>query len=100
MPRLPKSAADIRIWESAEAVEGSQEQAGLRCVDEDGSVASQSVLALGWGRWKKVYLAWATLSKGSGADRRRFKDENGTFGEPVYTVPDADDPDPGADGEA
>ncbi|OCF41369.1 hypothetical protein I317_04850 [Kwoniella heveanensis CBS 569] len=73
--------ADIQLWESKAVVEGQEGQGSIRNIEEgDSGVGSRSVNALGWGRWKSVFVS--------------FKNADGTFGEPVYTVPDVEDEEP------
>ncbi|WVF72942.1 hypothetical protein IAT40_007760 [Kwoniella sp. CBS 6097] len=74
------SPADIQLWESKEAVEGQEGQGSIRNIEDDSGIGSRSINALGWGRWKTVFVS--------------FKNTNGTFDEPVYTVPDVEDEEP------
>ncbi|WVR00133.1 hypothetical protein IAU59_007275 [Kwoniella sp. CBS 9459] len=76
------SPTDIQLWESKEAVEGQegQVQGSVRSIEDDSGIGSRSISALGWGRWKTVFVS--------------FKNVDGTFDEPVYTVPDVEDEEP------
>ena len=66
--------------------------------DEQG-IMGRSILALGWGRWKRVFVRWvsATLASSATDQLVSFREANGHFGNPVYTLPDLDDDE--ADGE-
>ncbi|ODN73251.1 hypothetical protein L202_07804 [Cryptococcus amylolentus CBS 6039] len=76
----PSSPKDIQLWELLEPQEeGGQKEIGNLETGGDEGFGSRSLSALGWGGWKSLVLG--------------FKGEDGTFGTPVYTLPDPDDGD-------
>jgi len=55
LPSPPRSEADIQLYEDKPILDGSQEKAGqLRSVEDDQK--TRSLAALGWDRWKKIYV--------------------------------------------
>ncbi|KLT39555.1 hypothetical protein CC85DRAFT_288413 [Cutaneotrichosporon oleaginosum] len=65
----PSSADDIQLWEDRDT-EGAT---GIRVCDEG------SIKSLGWARWKRLYIS--------------IRGDDGSFGEPSYTIPDPMDGD-------
>lgn len=58
LPSAPQSDADIRLFEDKPITDGSQEKAGgLRSLEDEQK--TRSLTALGWDRWKKVYVRYA-----------------------------------------
>ncbi|GFZ48781.1 hypothetical protein JCM24511_06530 [Saitozyma sp. JCM 24511] len=74
---VPSSSDAIRLYED-NTTEGAP--TALRCIEEEKGAGGRSVAQMGWGRWKSVYVS--------------FRDENGSFSDPVYTVPDVEDEEP------
>jgi hypothetical protein len=53
----PASDADIQLFDEKPIIDGSQEKAGgLRSLEDEQK--TRSLTALGWDRWKKVYVRW------------------------------------------
>ena len=60
MPKIPKSANDIRLYEDNPS-EGAPDR--IREVEGDEeSVLGFNVAALGWPRWKRIYIRCVQLS--------------------------------------
>ncbi|WVQ74238.1 hypothetical protein IAR50_003834 [Cryptococcus sp. DSM 104548] len=76
----PSSTEDVQLWELVEPQEEGGEKE-IKNLEEGGDegFGGRSLAALGWGGWKTLVLG--------------FKAEDGTFGRPVYTLPDPDDED-------
>ena len=54
---LPPSTDGFRLYEDRNPVEGAKDVGGLVSIeDDDKGVMGRSIAALGWGRWKKVYV--------------------------------------------
>ncbi|WVQ84660.1 hypothetical protein IAT38_006815 [Cryptococcus sp. DSM 104549] len=80
---LPTSASQLQLWEANPPPPGAPQneaEEGIRNIELDSGVGGRTLAGLGWVRWKSVFVS--------------FQDEDGTFAEPVYTVPDADDEEP------
>ena len=83
-------------------VEGAEGQEGWRCIENDEKgVMGRTIGALGWARWKKVYVRYAMgrHSVDCRLDENSFRNEYGRFGEPECTIPDLDDEDANDAGE-
>ncbi|WWD19683.1 hypothetical protein CI109_104145 [Kwoniella shandongensis] len=80
--QIPTSTSDIQLWETKPPVDGQEASPsdGIRNLEEDGGVGGKSISALGWGRWKTVFVS--------------FRGEDGEFSEPIYTIPDVEDEEP------
>ncbi|WRT70156.1 uncharacterized protein IL334_007150 [Kwoniella shivajii] len=78
---LPTSASDIQLWETKSLVEGDESSSpdGVRNLEGDG-IGSKTIAQLSWGRWKTLFVS--------------FRNTDGTFSEPVYTIPDVEDEEP------
>ncbi|UOH83548.1 hypothetical protein LQV05_006279 [Cryptococcus neoformans] len=94
---LPASPDDIQFWEFASSnsagEEGDAAAAGaageektLRCIENDPGIAGRDIKQLGWPRWKTILVS--------------FRGEDGSFKEPIYTIPDPDDDYGGSEAEA
>ncbi|WVR07627.1 hypothetical protein IAU60_004669 [Kwoniella sp. DSM 27419] len=77
---IPKAPSDIQLWETRAAVEGREGDDSLRCLEEDGGELGKTIIQLGWPRWKTLFVS--------------FKGADGSFGQPIYTVPDVEDEEP------
>ncbi len=88
------------MYEDRALVEGAEGKGGLRCIeDDDKGVMGRSIGALGWGRWKKVYVRYVVnrlsiMIKRAEVMSSSFRGNDGRFEEPVYTIPDLDDEEP------
>jgi hypothetical protein len=62
---IPTSAADIQIWQEKTLAEGADRPEGemqLETVEKgDKGVNARSIAALGWPRWKRVFVRWVNL---------------------------------------
>lgn len=93
---LPTSPDDIQFWEfvnsnsageegDATAVGAAGEEKTLRCLENDPGIAGRDIKQLGWPRWKTILVS--------------FRGEDGSFKEPIYTIPDPDDDNGGSETE-
>ncbi|KAK8853270.1 hypothetical protein IAR55_003973 [Kwoniella newhampshirensis] len=76
---IPKTTSEIQLWETKPLVDGQEPTTddGIRNVEDDPGVGNRSISALGWGRWKTLFVS--------------FRGEDGQFSQPIYTIPDVDD---------
>ncbi|WVN86479.1 uncharacterized protein L203_101643 [Cryptococcus depauperatus CBS 7841] len=75
----PTSTTSIRLWELVDSEGGEQTEKAIQCIESDPSAANKTISQLGWGRWKTILVSF---------------EEDGSFKEPIYTIPDPDDEDP------
>lgn len=56
---LPTSTSDYRLWDDKDLIEGAEPgtEKELKCLDEDEAGMKKSIQALGWVRWKTVYVS-------------------------------------------
>ncbi|KIR53527.1 hypothetical protein I315_04121 [Cryptococcus gattii Ru294] len=112
---LPTSPDDIQFWEFANSnsagEEGDATAAGaageektLRCLENDPGIAGRDIKQLGWPRWKTILVRWVELPFLITIDANQsmysFRGEDGSFKEPIYTIPDPDDDYGGSEAEA
>ncbi|EAL19257.1 hypothetical protein CNBH3560 [Cryptococcus deneoformans B-3501A] len=112
---LPASPNDIQFWEftnsssageegDAAAAGAAGEQKTLRCLENDPGIAGRDIKQLGWPRWKAILVRWVELpfliAVGANHAMYSFKGEDGSFKEPIYTIPDPDDDYGGSEAEA
>lgn len=112
---LPASPDDIQFWEftnsssageegDAAAAGAAGEQKTLRCLENDPGIAGRDIKQLGWPRWKAILVRWVELpfliAVGANHAMYSFKGEDGSFKEPIYTIPDPDDDYGGSEAEA
>ncbi|OCF61366.1 hypothetical protein L486_01014 [Kwoniella mangroviensis CBS 10435] len=73
----PTSISDLELWEDKFLIEGQdQTDKDIQKLTEGSKTIAQS----GWGRWKTIYVS--------------FRNPDGSFSKPIYTVPDVEDEEP------
>ncbi|WVQ66910.1 uncharacterized protein L199_005101 [Kwoniella botswanensis] len=74
---LPTSISGLELWEDNSLIEGQdQTDKDIQKLTE----GSKTIAQLGWDRWKTIYVS--------------FKNPDGSFSKPIYTVPDVEDEEP------
>jgi hypothetical protein len=58
IPTPPTSPADYKLWDDKQVIEGADStKKEIKCLDDDDEVnMGERIQALGWPRWKTVYV--------------------------------------------
>lgn len=92
---VPSRTPQIKLYELNEKENAPDP---IRDIESDAKAANMSLNALGWERWKTVFVRFVLpFPRATGtilvrqADRPSFQKEDGSFGKPEYTIPPIDD---------